>query len=276
MRLLSEHPEVRVSLDTPPTSIAADSVVQWHELGTAPYTYHPRRKRGTLLVWKMRNKYDYGSFTLHRPEYEQISHHESTAHWTCDITDVQGFAASKSELRIFASTDKMVETNSRDMIDTITHEKLAKNLAHSEIRIIHAPGSDHFARYLWDDRLFLINSGGSHHFAAAKYIAARLSEPVVLSGKLSTYSLNALAIASLRRDFEMFALSDETTISRDFHNAMTALKATWLWHHLPRPFDNARAILLPKSEARSMRAATLLRRAGVTDLGKHLANLASQ
>lgn len=276
MRLLAEHPEIRVSLDTPPPCIAAGSVVQWHELGAAPHTSYPRRERGTLLGWKLHGKHHYSSFTLHRPEYEQIESCETDDHWTCDITDVHGFSASKSELRNFASTDMMVETNSGDMIDTITHEKLAENLAHDEIRIIHSPGSDHFVRYLWDGRLFLINSGGSHHFAAAKYIAARLPESVMLRGKLKSYGLNALAIASLRRDFEMFVISDETQVSLDFHQAMTAFRATWLWHHLPRPFDEAKAILLPKNEARSMRVANLLRQAGVVDLGQHLADLASQ
>lgn len=276
MRLLAVHPEIKVSLDMPASCIAAESVVKWHELGAAAYTHHLGRDRGMLLGWKVSDKYHYGSFTLHRPEYEQIGHCEITEDWTCDITDVHGFLASKSELGDFASTDKMVETNSVDLIDSITHEKLAKNLAHSEIRIIHSPGSDHFGLYLWDGRLFLMNNGGSHHFAAAKYIAARLPESVMLRGKLYTYALNSVAIASLRRDFEMFVISDETTVSMGFHDAMKAFRATWLWHHLPRPFDNTKAILLPKNEARSMRVAALLRQAGVADLGQHLADLASQ
>jgi hypothetical protein len=84
IRLLADHPEIRVSLDTPPPFIAAESIVPWHELGTAPYAHHPHRERGTLLGWKMRDKDNYGSFTLHRPEYEQIGHREITEHWACD------------------------------------------------------------------------------------------------------------------------------------------------------------------------------------------------
>lgn len=94
----------------------------------------------------MRDKHHYGSFTLHRPEYAKIGQCEITNDWGCDITDVHGFSASKSELRDFASTDGMVEMNSRDMIDEITHEKLVKNLAHGEIRLIQSPGSDYFVR----------------------------------------------------------------------------------------------------------------------------------
>lgn len=275
IRLLEEHPDIRVPLDVLKPSIDAQGIVPWHELGKPHYLSWPRSERGTLLGWKMRDGYGYGSFTLHRPEYAQIGQCEIIDDWVCDISDVHGFSASKSKLRDFASMDEMVETNSRAMIDEITQEKLAKNLAHSEIRIVHSPGSDHFCRHLWDGRLFLMNSGGSHHFAAAKYIAARLPQSVALRGKLRTYSLNPLAIASLRRDYEMFVISDDTPISLGFHDAMEAFRATWLWHHMPRPFESAKAILLPKSERRSRKVADLLRNAGVVDLGQHLADLAA-
>lgn len=275
IQLLEEHPDICVPLDSAKPCIAARSIVQWHELGEPHYSHWPRRERGTLLGWKMCDKSHYGSFTLHRPEYAQIGLCEIANEWACDITDVHGFSASKSELFDFTSTDQMVEANSPDMIDEITHEKLTKNLAHGEIRIIHSPGSDYFSRYLWDGRLFLMNSGGSHHFAAAKYIAARLGQSVALRGKLHTYSLNALAIASLRRDYEMFVISDDTSCSQGFHDAMMAFRATWLWHSMPRPYENARAILLPRSEQRSMLVAALLHKAGISDLGRYLADRAS-
>lgn len=275
IRLLQEHPDICVSLDAAAPNIDAYSVAPWHELGESKHLYGPRRERGSLMGWKQRDKYSYGGFYLHRPEYSQIAQREIVDDWVCDITDVQGFAGSKSELRNFASTDQMVEANSHDMIDALTPEKLAKNLAHREIRIIHAPGSDFFQRYAWDGRLFLINSGGSHHFAAAKYIAARLPQAVALRGKLVTYALNAIAIASLQHDYEMFVISDATAISRGFHDAMEAFRATWLYHSMPRPFQDTKAILLPKAERRSMQVATLLRKAGVADLGAHLAQAAA-
>lgn len=45
---------------------------------------------------------------------------------------------------------------------------------------------------------------------------------------------------------------------------------------MPWPFEGAKAILLPRSEKRSMRFAAELRRAGVLDLGEHLAALAAR
>ncbi|QBY56502.1 hypothetical protein E0W60_36135 (plasmid) [Cupriavidus oxalaticus] len=211
-----------------------------------------------------------------RPEYTRLGRCEVDTQWTCDISELHGFSASKSDLRDFATTDQMVEKNSREMISEISLKKLDENLAHREIRIIHSPGSDYFTRYRWDGRLWLMNSGGSHHTAAAKYIAARLGCQVPLSGKLYTYSLDPRAIASLCNDYRMFVISNDSEFQNAFSQAMRSFNATWLWHSMPRPYTDARAILLPRNESRSMHVAKALDTAGIADLGAHLTNLATR
>jgi hypothetical protein len=278
IRMLSTYPKIRVTLGEPSPCIDADSVPRWHELGNYPVLEWPQRDCGVLTGWKVDRDQQWRSFQIERPEYAQLGQRDITPVWSCDITAIHGFAASKSNLRAFISTDEMVEKNSPEMIDDISPKKLAHNLRHSEIRILNSPDtSDHFKRYLWDGRLWLVNDGGSHHTAAAKYIAARLSTSVKFTGKLYTYSLNPAAVASLRRDFEMFVISDEDdAMSCDFFDAMRAFRATWLWHPLPRPYEGARAILLPKSEWRSMRVASELRKVGIADLGTYLTTLATR
>jgi hypothetical protein len=146
----------------------------------------------------------YSSFYLQREEFANFGSCEITEDWECDIQDVTGLSTSKSELKDFDNLDRMAETKSRYMIEPISTDKLRENLAWGEIRILRGAGSsDFFARYLWDGRVFLINSGGSHHFAAARYIASRLGVPVPLRGQLHTYVINELAVSSLQRDFEM-------------------------------------------------------------------------
>jgi len=71
----------------------------------------------------------------------------------------------------------------------------------------------------------------------------------------------------------MFVISDEAEIANAFLDAMRTFKATWLWHHMPRPYESTRAILLPKSEPRSMRVAEVLRRADALDFGAYLAQI---
>src|SRR5690606_26581148 len=115
--------------------------------------------------------------------------------------------------------------------------KLAANLAHDEIRIIHREDpSDYFRTYTWDGRLFLINGGGSHHFAAAKYIAKRLHIEVPITGKLLVKSINNIEIQSLCNEFDMFVANDESEMMNGFREVMRLYQATWLSLFMPRPF----------------------------------------
>jgi len=215
------------------------------------------------------------SFQRFCPEYTEICDCQIEYDWHCDLAEIDGFSASKSDLMAYPSIDAMAQARCQWLISEVTPERLAASLAHREIRIIHSPGgSDHFTRYLWDGRLWLMNSGGSHHTAAAQYLATRLRQSVPLIGTRYTYSLNPNAIASLCKAFEMFAIDRQNPASTNaFHDVMAAFRATWLWHPLPQPFSEGRAILLPRDESRSMRVAAVLREAGIADLGAHLAGL---
>ena len=166
--------------------------------------------------------------------------------------------------------DEMVERNSKSMIDEISLEKLQENLDHDEIRIIHHPNSDNFSKHLWDGRVFLQNGGGSHHFAAARYIAKRLNKPVPLTGSLYVYGLNEVSVRGLCDDYEIFAISDKDAISNEFHASLKSYGATYLGHQLPHPYREIRAIFLPKNESRSMKVAKALRNSNNFDLGNYL------
>lgn len=275
-RLLQRHAgELLVQIDPQEKNIANSNVIPWHCLGK-DFNYPYRHETGSLQGWRY-DGYGYRSFSVYRPEYAKIGECTVINEWSCDITDVHGFAGSKSNLKEFTSIDAMAEARCPDWITDISAENLAQNLSHGEIRIIHAPGVDRFERNLWDDRLFLMNAGGSHHFAAAKYIATRLPKAVPLQGELRVNKLNADAIGALQRDYEMFVIPHDRHnnphLCMAFFEALEEFRATWLWHPMPRPFEHAQAVLLPRSERRSMRVADLLRQANITDLGQHLQTL---
>lgn len=276
IQLLEQRPDIRVTLDAVMPCIAASSVARWDRFGRHSPHEWPHLPDGVLSGWKWTGG-QYAGFNLQRHDVIEIGQRTLVPDWTCDISAVYGFSSSKSRLDDFRSTDEMVEAKSQEMIWPVTLAKLEENLAHREIRIFEDRGAtDYFVRYEWDGRLWLMNDGGSHHFAAAKYIAARLRHPVFLRGKLYSYSLNAGAIASLHRDFEMFVISDEPSIGNAFLTAMRAFKATWLSLGVPAPLKDVQAVLLPRSERRSLRAAAELRKAGIVDLGAHLVGLAAR
>ena len=272
--IVEAFPALKVHLREPAQSIAASSVVLWHEWGGAVHGSWPRLAAGEMLGWRNQGG-QYGSFHLTREDLARLGCREVKEQWRCEIQDVEGLSASKSELRDFASLDDMVATNSRPMIEPMSLEKLDQNLAWSEIRILHREDpSDHFACYRWDGRLFLMNSGGSHHFAAARYIASRLRRSVPLQGRLKIYGLNSASVSSLVRDFEIFALRAEPMSYMAFHDAMRAYGAAYLHRRLPRPYEDSRAVFLPRDDIRSVRVAAVLHEWGFFDLGDHLQELA--
>ncbi|MNR10183.1 hypothetical protein D3C85_1264190 [compost metagenome] len=177
---------------------------------------------------------------------------------------------------MFKNMDAMVERNSKEMIDEITPEKLAKNLAWDEIRIISRVGHDYFQTWSWDGRVFLMNSGGSHHFAASKYIAKRLNIRVPLNGRYRVHGLNQVALESLTRDFEIFVMSSHHRHQMGLHKAMMSFKATYYWKDLPRPYTDQCAVFLPKAEKRSAKVAEILRASAFQDLGRYLKDLSTR
>jgi len=277
MRTLAQHPELHVGIHPDVESIALADVTRWDELGVQPGLSWPRRDRGDLQGWRVSGG-QYASFRIVRPEYALLGRTEVTQEWECDLSLLHGFSSSKSRLEDFKSTDDLVERNSREMVNEVSRQRLAANLAHREIRILHdASSSDHFVRFAWDGRLFLVNGGGSHHLAAAKYIACRLAERVPLRAALHTHWIEPTAVSALRREFDMFVVNDEPQAWIAFGDAMQAFRATWLWHYLPRPrADGGRVVLLPQSEGRSRRVAEALRAGGFADLGLHLEKLAKR
>lgn len=274
LRLLNEQPSLCVQLKKPSAHIGLSSVVPWQDWAERPCSMHRQRKAGWAVGWKQSGD-RYTSFEATLPALVRLTKRSTDESWSCDISEVQGLAASKSNLHEFFSMDAMVEANSQEMISNITTTGLQKNLAHKEIRIIHGThGDDYFQRHGWDGRVFLMNSGGSHHFAAAKYIAARLPASVLLTGRLRTVSMNMAAVFELCDEYELFAISDTPGLSLAFGDAMRMYGATYLWRDMPTPWEHARAILLPLSERKSRKVAQALRDAGAFNIGQHLFGLA--
>lgn len=100
----------------------------------------------------------------------------------CELQDVEGLSGGKSNDWFFATVQAFGKSFADYQGASATPEALRAMLAHNEVRILRANGGDGFALDLWDDRLFLSNHGGSHHFAGAAYIARQLGTLVPLRG----------------------------------------------------------------------------------------------
>lgn len=255
-------------------SITSDDVVKWNEFGEFPYGHHTLQLQG--WTYSPGSPHNYGSTSRVCTDLKNLTTTQVIKNWQCEIQDVYGFAKSKSNLSHFKSMGAMVECNSREMIDEITQEKLDENLAWKQIRIIHQADHDYFQTWAWDGRVFLMNSGGSHHFAAAQYIAVLIDVKVPLHGEYRIQSINQIALAGLRREFDIFVMYSVMAPKNGFHDAMKGIQATYYWKDLPFPYHKQSAVFLPKAEKKSARVAQILREAGFQDLGLYLGNLGAK
>jgi hypothetical protein len=273
IRTLAENPDIRILIAEPTKTVDAYSVVQWRNWFNL--SSHARSKT-SLQGWHNDGGYGYSGTAIEVPELIELVKCDVIEHWGCDIREVEGLSASKSPIEKFESMDSFAERHCDYFIDEISEEKLHKNLAHAEIRIIHNKDTcDHFACYSWDGRTLLMNTGGSHHFAAARYIAGKINQEVNLQGKLYRYSLNPVSIEKLCNKFDIFTLKSGSPYGELFES-LKHFQASFFTLDLPKPYDGVAAIFLPRIERRSMRVAGALRNAKFFDLGLHLTELAGR
>ena len=260
-------------LEAPERSTAESAVVKWHDWSSHSAFEWPRRAPGELRGWSKRRDV-YASQLLRMPEMASIGAIYVHSKHTVDLREIDGFAASKSDLHEHRTVEEFAERRCPDWIADVSHAQLQKMLSHDEIRVLHAEHhTDHFSQYGWDGRVFLSNAGGSHHTAAAQYVAKRLQADVPLHAPLRVYTLNEGAVCALIDRYELFSVPDESSFQCAFHDALESIRATYFWHSMPAPYHDQRAILLPRDNARSMAVAKEMRSAGVADLGCHLGEL---
>ncbi|MBC3479056.1 DUF6685 family protein [Pseudomonas sp. SWRI77] len=272
-RVIAEQPALRRRVDDTASVIALSSVVRWHEWSHRIGFGHGSESSGEVRGWRSANGRYQGEHR-HIPALARLSRRETTADFACDITDVSGLSASKSELYRFNSMQQMAEQACQAFTQDLSQEGLAQNLRWPEVRIVHG-GSDFMVRHDWDDGLYLVNSGGSHHFVAAQHIARHLQQPVALQGRLERYGLDADAVAQLNDEYAIYAVAKDAYFS-DALDALRDFKATHFWGDLPHPYDNGLAIFLPKEEPRSRKVAEVFASEGFTNVGEILVELASE
>jgi len=253
-------------------SVAFRDIVAWHGWGGYGCDSHGEGP-GIVRGWK-HTRWGYESQSA--PLLADFGVTSVVDSWWCEIQDVHGLSASKSELSDFDSLDDLVETNSREMIRCIDQAWLDKNLAHDQIRILRSPSNDCFSRYQWDGRIYLLNSGGSHHFSAARYIAKRIGVEVPLTGPLHEHSLNSAVVQDVTSRFEILAAPQDWPPHHSLHDLMRVNGVSYYWKFLPKPWETYRAIFLAKNEPRALRMAGLLKDKGLLDVGASLSTILSQ
>lgn len=114
----------------------------------------------------------------------------------------------------------------------------------------------------------MCNSGGSHHFSAARYIASQLNIKIPVNGRLTTFRLNSESIFSLLNQYNLFAVdsSDFCFIINECEN----FGASAGFYPAPPPFTDKTIIFLPRTNKRSIRIAKLFKQFQLFNFGQLL------
>lgn len=264
-RVLERNPNIKVDFNESEKTVALESVIAWEnwaEFGSRGSYLDCRNMdvKHRDLCNELIKKYDFSNF---------ISI-QSIEKWQCDIRDIEGLSSSKSKLEIYPTLDDFAVRGTTEFLDDISEENLNKMLGYSEMRIINNSNtSDHFIQHQWDGRIFLMNDGGSHHFAAARYIAKKLKKEVAITGRLERYTFNQPLITELLEDFDIFIMR-ERDIFGNFFEAMRIYGVIFCIYWLPRQFGNKKMLLFPKKYKRSKQVANMLIDFDFFDFGKYL------
>ena len=180
----------------------------------------------------------------------------------CDISDVEGISASKSDERFFASVQDFGRDFTKYLGLGVEAASLERMRHHDQSRILHSPPSDGFSWAAWDGRLFLDNAGGSHHFAGASFLAAELKQRIELTGPIYASWLNAGAWRWLTDQYHLFYVQ-----ALDFMNQPLArLLGHCFVLPLPHGLGEGSLLLAPRYAPGSARVHQLFAATGHADV----------
>lgn len=169
--------------------------------------------RGPCSEWRYR-KYEgrTGSSSNQEflPLFRDLLSSEIIPDWKCDIQTITNVSCSKSCLSDFSDLNDVVAQNSKELISEITLENLAKNMKHYGSKIFHET-TQTVSCELWSRTFTWHNENGSHHFAAARYIANKLDKDVELSANLEITYLDEQKFHDLFSKYEIFLISSRNT-----------------------------------------------------------------
>ena len=168
---------------------------------------------GHCIEWRYRKYEGRVGSSFNReclPMLKNLLSSEVIPDWKCEIQTITNVSSSKSCLSDFSDLNDVVTQNSRELISEITLENLAKNMNHYESKIFHE-STQTVSCELWSKTFTWHNTGGSHHFAAARYIANKLDEEIDLTAKLEITYLDEQKFRDLFSKYEIFLISSKNT-----------------------------------------------------------------
>jgi len=183
-----------------------------------------------------------------------------------DLLDLDGICASKSSERHFESVDDFGRDFCRADGATESEAELIRMLSWDEVRLTKSPDSE-LCLTLWDPRLFVANSGGSHHLAGAAHIARRIGKSVPIRARLVVSAFNAAAWDRLIQDYRVLLESPQ---SRGWsRHAVAELIGACFVEEVAPIVGEGKLVVLPRRDAAADDVTAVLESRGAIDVTRH-------
>ena len=191
---VKDYPNAMPMLIMQPDSASSEEFYRWDRLNF------------NAVRWSF-SKYGARRANCKIKELRQLIEEKNINSYEVELNQVVGLSNSKNNLSSVGNLDEFAIKYCSNYINDLSENRLNEMLSHKEIRIIHAEAyGDFFKRFSWREGIFLINNGGSHHFSAARYIAARLNKKIILKGRMVDCKLSKFAIERLMDKYTIFLI----------------------------------------------------------------------
>ncbi|MCZ4337718.1 DUF6685 family protein [Shewanella colwelliana] len=194
--------------------------------------------------------------------------------YSINIREIDGLSSGKCIPSNFETLDDLA----LDRIDTLPklpkdpEDALVEALKHQEIRLIHSTLSEPVIKMAWDNRSYLINNGGAHHFAVARYLAEKLGKSADLNYECRYFaecSLDAVAIREIQQAYNLVVVKQDAICEfTDFLNDYRGhcYRTNFLENY-------AQLYIFPRDNAQMNAIAEGLKEIGHLDMNKQLSEL---
>ena len=191
----------------------------------------------------------------------------------CVITDLEGISASKSSERHFDTVADFGKDYANYLGVEASSQGLTAMLAHHEVRVMRKPATDRLFLGLWDGRLFIANSGGSHHLAAAIWMSGLLGIPIHVKPKLSVRWLNEPAWQWLLQNYVPLLVPGGCRHWSPLDGAKVV--GCWYWLGIPVP-EACELHFVPRNDRSTVEVIRAATASGIFDATTALENLLAE
>lgn len=188
---------------------------------------------------------------LECPALDQICTSRASGAITLDIREITCLSASKGPLARSETLDEFAVAECQREIRAATAKQLEACLSYYGVRLASPfrVDGDQLSAVAWSGgTIYWANYDGSHHFAAARYIAGVLNQPVPITAPLTSYSIDRNAIATLASEFVTWVMPDHDdtwSFVRMIHRYGVEVGVA----AMPLPYHDELLVLIPRHAA---------------------------